>query len=102
MSDTRNGQRHDRSALILYGTETGNSQDVAEELGRITERLHFMTRVCEMDEVDIVCNFFVELNQNMLIWMYQTARSIKVYFCYIHIINYRTGRISKERKEILE
>ncbi|KAF7956090.1 hypothetical protein EAE96_005011 [Botrytis aclada] len=53
MSDILNGQRHDRSALILYGTETGNSQDVAEELGRITERLHFMTRVCEMDEVDI-------------------------------------------------
>ncbi|TGO29521.1 hypothetical protein BPAE_0014g00720 [Botrytis paeoniae] len=53
MSDIRNGQRHDRSALILYGTETGNSQDVAEELGRITERLHFMTRVCEMDEVDV-------------------------------------------------
>ncbi|KAK6603967.1 flavodoxin [Botrytis cinerea] len=53
MSDMLNGQRHDRSALILYGTETGNSQDVAEELGRITERLHFLTRVCEMDEVDI-------------------------------------------------
>ncbi|CAD6446106.1 2567a8ef-67dd-4f7b-a6cc-829dab80fcd4 [Sclerotinia trifoliorum] len=53
MSEISNGQRHDRSALVLYGTETGNSQDVAEELGRVTERLHFMTRVCEMDEVDI-------------------------------------------------
>ncbi|KAF7877246.1 hypothetical protein EAF04_000930 [Stromatinia cepivora] len=53
MSEIPNGQRHDRSALILYGSETGNSQDVAEELGRIIERLHFITRVCEMDEVDI-------------------------------------------------
>ncbi|APA08804.1 hypothetical protein SS1G_02596 [Sclerotinia sclerotiorum 1980 UF-70] len=53
MFEILNGQRHDRSALILYGTETGNSQDVAEELGRVIERLHFMTRVCEMDEVDI-------------------------------------------------
>lgn len=67
MSDMLNGQRHDRSALILYGTETGNSQDVAEELGRITERLHFLTRVCEMDEVDIVCDFFAESSQNILI-----------------------------------
>jgi len=50
-----NGQRHDRTALILYGTETGNSQEVAEDLGRMLERLHFMTRVSEMDRVEIVC-----------------------------------------------
>ncbi|KAA8570014.1 hypothetical protein EYC84_002352 [Monilinia fructicola] len=53
MSEILNGQRHDRSALILYGSETGNSQDVAEELGRVMERLHFMTRVIEMDLADI-------------------------------------------------
>ncbi|TVY87391.1 NADPH-dependent diflavin oxidoreductase, partial [Lachnellula willkommii] len=46
-------QRHDRKALILYGSETGNSQDVAEELGRMAERLHFITRVSEMDLVEI-------------------------------------------------
>jgi sulfite reductase alpha subunit-like flavoprotein len=48
------GQRHDRTALILYGSETGNSQDVAEELGRVAERIHFQTVVCEMDQVNIV------------------------------------------------
>ncbi|ESZ94489.1 hypothetical protein SBOR_5137 [Sclerotinia borealis F-4128] len=53
MSEISNGQQHDRSALILYGSETGNSQDVAEELGRIAERLHFMTRVSELDLIDI-------------------------------------------------
>ncbi|KAB8298788.1 hypothetical protein EYC80_000962 [Monilinia laxa] len=53
MSESVNGQRHDRSALILYGSETGNSQDVAEELGRVMERLHFMTRVTAMDLADI-------------------------------------------------
>ncbi|TAQ87326.1 hypothetical protein B7494_g4351 [Chlorociboria aeruginascens] len=47
------GQRHDRSALILYGTETGNSQDVAEDLGRVLERIHFVTRVIEMDLVEL-------------------------------------------------
>jgi sulfite reductase alpha subunit-like flavoprotein len=52
------GQRHDRNALILYGSETGNSQDVAEQLGRMAERLHFVTRVGEMDLVEIVRPLF--------------------------------------------
>ncbi|PVH78535.1 riboflavin synthase domain-like protein [Cadophora sp. DSE1049] len=50
MSQTINGQPHDRYALILYGSETGNSHDVAERLGQITERLHFKTIVTEMDD----------------------------------------------------
>jgi sulfite reductase alpha subunit-like flavoprotein len=54
MTEGSRGQRHDRNALILYGSETGNSQDVAEELGRVAERLHFVTRVSEMDLVEIV------------------------------------------------
>ncbi|CZR65692.1 related to NADPH-ferrihemoprotein reductase and mammalian nitric-oxide synthases [Phialocephala subalpina] len=53
MTQDVNGQRHDRTALILFGSETGNGQDVAEELGRVAERLHFMTRVYEMDEVEL-------------------------------------------------
>ncbi|RAL14443.1 NAPDH-dependent diflavin reductase [Aspergillus homomorphus CBS 101889] len=38
-----------RSALVLYGSETGNSQEVAEELGALTERLHFKTHVAELN-----------------------------------------------------
>jgi sulfite reductase alpha subunit-like flavoprotein len=55
MAETLGGQKHDRTALILYGSETGNSQDVAEELGRLARRLQFKTTVCEMDQVNIVC-----------------------------------------------
>jgi sulfite reductase alpha subunit-like flavoprotein len=55
MTENGRGQRHDRTALILYGSETGNSQDVADELGRVAERLHFVTQVSEMDGVEIVC-----------------------------------------------
>ena len=55
------GQRHNRKALILYGSETGNSQDVAEELGRMAERLHFITRVSEMDLVEIVRRSIIHL-----------------------------------------
>lgn len=45
---------HDRSVLVLYGSETGNAQDMAEELGRVCQRLHFKSRVEELDAVDLV------------------------------------------------
>ncbi|KLJ10534.1 NADPH reductase tah18 [Blastomyces silverae] len=40
-----------RTAIILYGSETGNSQDIADELGRLAERLHFSAHVCELDAI---------------------------------------------------
>jgi sulfite reductase alpha subunit-like flavoprotein len=42
-----------RTALILYGSETGNSQDVAEEIGRLAERLRFDTTVLDCDSVQL-------------------------------------------------
>ena len=50
-----NGQSYARSALVLYGSETGNAHDVAEEIGRMTERLHFWTQVSCLDAVELVC-----------------------------------------------
>jgi len=44
-----------RTALILYGSETGNAQDVAEELGRLCERLRFQTQVAELNTINLVC-----------------------------------------------
>ena len=43
-----------RSLLILYGSETGNSQDAADDLERVGQRLHFKTHVSEMDDVSLV------------------------------------------------
>ncbi|KAF2836830.1 sulfite reductase flavo protein alpha-component [Patellaria atrata CBS 101060] len=43
----------DRTALVLYGSETGNAQDVAEELGRLTERLRFSTEVKDLNSVEL-------------------------------------------------
>ncbi|OBT69267.1 hypothetical protein VE03_02025 [Pseudogymnoascus sp. 23342-1-I1] len=40
---------HDRSALILYASETGTSEDAAHLLGGIAQRLRFATRVAAMD-----------------------------------------------------
>ena len=42
-----------RTALVLYGSETGNAQDVAEEVGRMTERLLFDAVVLDMDSVQL-------------------------------------------------
>ncbi|OTA63589.1 riboflavin synthase domain-like protein [Hypoxylon sp. EC38] len=46
-------QLEDRRMLILYGSETGNSQDLAGDLERLAERLHFRTLVCEMNDVEL-------------------------------------------------
>ncbi|KAH7327986.1 sulfite reductase flavoprotein alpha-component [Stachybotrys elegans] len=43
----------DRSILVLYGSETGNAQDMAEELGRICQRLHFHCHIEELDAVEL-------------------------------------------------
>lgn len=39
---------------MLYGSETGNAQDVADEIGRLTERLRFDTTVVDLDSVELV------------------------------------------------
>lgn len=44
----------DRSVLILYGSETGNAQDVAEEMERMVERLRFDAHVTCLDAAKIV------------------------------------------------
>jgi sulfite reductase alpha subunit-like flavoprotein len=45
-----------RSALVVYGSETGNAQDVAEEVGALAERLHFTTQISELNHVKPVCS----------------------------------------------
>ena len=42
-----------RSALVTFGSETGNAQDVAEELGRMVERLRFVVHIAALDMVTI-------------------------------------------------
>lgn len=44
-----------RTALIAYGTETGNAQDAAEEVARLCERLRFKTHMLELDLISLVC-----------------------------------------------
>lgn len=44
----------ERHFTILYGSETGNSQDVAERIARQARRRRIGTSVYSMDDYDIV------------------------------------------------
>lgn len=46
----------DRRLLVAYGSETGNSQDAAETLERLAERLRFQVHLCEMNDITFVSN----------------------------------------------
>ena len=39
----------ERSLVVLYGSQTGTAEEVAERVGREGERLHFSTLVSSMD-----------------------------------------------------
>lgn len=43
-----------RKLLVLYGTETGHSQEVAEEIADAAERLRFSTSISPMNDVSLV------------------------------------------------
>lgn len=51
---TTKGVAENRSLLVLYGTETGKSQEIAQEIGRTAEGLRFQTEVEEMNDVPLV------------------------------------------------
>lgn len=75
MSDSRS----QRSALVTYGSETGNAQDVAEELTQTAERLHFLTRVGTLDEFEPVSFFFATGKSSKHISLPDSATDISVY-----------------------
>lgn len=42
----------ERKLLVLYGSQTGTAQDVAERIGRDGKRRHFAVKVFPMDSYD--------------------------------------------------
>lgn len=52
-----------RSVLVLYGSETGTSAELAGNLGQVAERLHFTTTVEEMNSMRLVCTWFFTIPQ---------------------------------------
>lgn len=56
-----------RSALVAYGSETGNAFDYAEELGRMLERIYFSTLVSKLDATDTASTQAMEYPPTKLI-----------------------------------
>lgn len=80
-----------RTILVLYGSETGNAQDMAEELGRICQRLHFQTTVEELDGISLVCPPFLSpalamfcLTALLIAMSALTARASAGHICAFH------------------
>lgn len=46
----------DRRILILYGSQTGTAQDVAEKFAREAKRRLLSTRVMPLDDYSVVCS----------------------------------------------
>lgn len=68
----------DRSLLILYGSETGCAQDVAETLGRQARRRHFKIRILAMDDYEKV----IFISQIFLVLLVIDKKIIKSNFFY--------------------
>lgn len=51
---TTASQGNDRIAAVVYGSETGNALEYAEEAGRALERLHFLNIVQPLDALEPV------------------------------------------------
>lgn len=58
-----------RSMAVLYGSETGTAEDIAGELGKSAERLHFRTTVDEMDSFKLVGPFLCFEPSLLYHWM---------------------------------
>ena len=43
-----------RTALLAFGSETGNASNYAEELSQSLQRIHFQTRVATLDAIEVV------------------------------------------------
>jgi hypothetical protein len=95
-----------RNVLIVYGSETGNAQEVAEELGRIAERLHFMTHVSECDAVKAVR--FISTKYNLAFHLFPVLTShilgitIIPHFYNLCRLDHRPGRLPCQCADILE
>lgn len=56
-TDGPDGQESEgRSLLVLYGSETGHSQEISEEIGDAAERMRIQVVVEQMNDVSLVSN----------------------------------------------
>jgi hypothetical protein len=89
-----------RSMAIVYGTETGNSEDIARELGDMAERLHFQTTVDEMNSFSLVCLEAVLCLIARTNWWLE--RSSAIYSGHIRLFNHWARGHTRQRHGTME
>ena len=94
-----------RSVLVLYGTETGNSQDLAECVARRLRRVYFSPTLDEMDGVQLVSRKACRCLQLSAVLTWKERKTdhpssiLVCYFCYIH---HRPRRHATQLPKVLE
>ena len=83
------------SALILYGSETGNAFDFAQEVGRMTERIHFWTNVTSLDAIGLV-RIWGPIHYYRCFVDNQTVFSLGILDCDYCDLDYWPGRSSNQ------
>lgn len=78
---------HTRSALILYGSETGNAQEVAEELGALAERLRFATHVSELNHSEPVSAVRLRVRQDRWLTIRDRQETLFSYTLTIFVVS---------------
>lgn len=96
------GNGTSRTALILYGSETGNAQEIAEELGRTAERLHFVTHVGECNGVKAVSVISSVFRCGLPILTALSGLTSLIFTCHIRGINYWPRRLPGQWASVLE
>lgn len=92
-----------RSMVILYGTETGSSEEIARELGEMAERLHFKTVVDEMNSFSLVRWPPVSLSSPASVTDHRRSeRPSPVHSGCICLVNNWTGRYTWQCGRVLE
>jgi sulfite reductase alpha subunit-like flavoprotein len=47
-------ESRERRVIVLYGSQTGTAEEVAERIGREGKRRHLLVRVMALDDYDVV------------------------------------------------
>ena len=91
--------RRNRSALVLYGSETGTAQDFAGELGSIIERLRFQTHVSSLNTIEPVRGNILLLARLI---EFTSAVTFRIFHSRYFHIDCRPRRSAIQRATILE
>ena len=92
----------DRTVLVLFGSETGNAQDLAEEVGKLCQRLHFKSTVEELNAVDLVCSLAMPNSCSTDADIAHIECPDTASACYLHLIDDRPRGHATQLTLVLE